>query len=479
VISTKTQEAQNHQGSSFAVSPASLAHAAGGGRWRWAEHLALLDRCLVDVAEGRSPRLVIEMPPRHGKSELSSKYFSAWFLNRYPERNVILTSATSDLAEEFSKSARDVLQEWGDSPSVQIRSDAKSRQCWQTTSGGTMRATGVGGSIMGRGADLLIVDDFYKNSDEAQSDSRRRAVHQWFLSTSSTRLSPAGVVVVIATRWHQEDLIGQLLNDASKGGADYRVVRLPGIAQRGDFLGRKSGTALWPERFSREWLQARYDSYASSGYLWMWEALYQQHPPSLLHAEFSREWFDESHWFDAWPRGEDILFHVMSLDPSLGQHSTSDFSALVMAKLDNRGRLWIDADLQRRNASEICDHAVAMGQQFVPLGFAVEANQFQTLLASEIAQRSRASGISLPIYPIVNTLPKRTRIRSLTPLLAGGDIRFRRTPGTRLLVEQLQLFPIGPYDDGPDALEMAVRMARQLLAGESDPDNDLLPRVLS
>ncbi len=469
----------NHEGFSFAISPASLAHIAGGGRWQWAEHLALLDRCLIDVAEGRSPRLVIEMPPRHGKSELSSKYFSAWFMSRYPERNVILTSATSDLAEEFSRSARDVVHQWSDNPSVQVRADAKSRQCWQTTCGGTMRAAGVGGSIMGRGADLLIVDDFYKNSDEAQSDTRRRAVHQWFLSTSSTRLSPAGVVVVIATRWHQEDLIGQLLHDASKGGEDYRVVRLPGIAQEQDLLGRDHGTALWPERFSRNWLRARYDSYASSGYLWMWEALYQQHPPSLLHAEFPREWFDESHWFDDWPRGEDILFRVMALDPSLGQHSTSDFSALVMAMLDNRGQLWVDADLERRNASEICDHAVALGQHFAPLGFAVEANQFQTLLASEIAERSRASGMSLPIYPIVNSLPKRTRIRSLTPLLAGGDIRFRRTPGTRLLVEQLRLFPIGPYDDGPDALEMAVRMTRRLLEGDADSGNNSLPRVVS
>ena len=411
------------------------------------------------------------MPPRHGKSTLGSQYFPAWYLGTFPDRHVILTSATNELALDFSMAARDILLEHGPGVfGVGLRG-VKAAHRWAVHGGGSLRAAGVGGSIMGRGADLLIVDDYCKNSEAALSDTQRRKIHQWYMSTSSTRLTPRGAVVIIATRWHPRDLIGQLLLDAEHGGEAYEVIRLPALAEAGDPLGRLPGAALWPlgrndqgepaPQFDLEWLKKRQEAYAASGYEWMWEALYQQRPPEVLDAEFRPDYFKDDIWFDQWPLAEAVVDRVMTLDPSLGEGETCDYSAFVMLMLDRRGILWVDADLDRRDTHQIAVDAVRLGRSFNPLTLCVEANGFQRLLADPIARLSREAGLMLPVAGWLNTANKATRIRSLAPYLARGELRFRsKSPGTALLIEQLKGFPTCKYDDGPDALAMAVEVAR-------------------
>jgi len=450
------------------ATPAALAQTVSRGRWKIAPHLKELNRALVELAAGRQRRLIVQMPPRHGKSELASRYFPAWYLGTFPDRRVILTSATGELAAEFSASARDALLEHGSRLfGCRLAFGWRRRDLWRLESGGSLRSAGVGGDIMGRGADLLIVDDYFKNSEEALSPARREAVLKWFLSTSSTRLSPEGAIVIIATRWHRDDLIGRLLAESSRGGESYRVLRFPALAEKDDPLGRRVGAALWPDRFDRRWLQARQAAYAASGYRWMWQALYQQQPPEMLDSEFDPAYFGPHIWFGQPPEPARVVLRVMALDPSLGHTDRSDYSAIVALTLDAAGVMWIDADLERRDKTRLAAAAVEWGRRFEPDGFAVEANQFQTLLADDIARRSRELGVALPIYELHNSLPKRSRIRCLTPYLARGDFRFQRdSPGARLLVDQLREFPGGRYDDGPDALEMALRLARKLLAEE-------------
>jgi len=435
-------------------------------------HLALLDRALTDLARGRLRRLVVQMPPRHGKSTLGSQFFPAWYLGTFPDRQVILTSATDELAIDFSMAARDLIGEFGARVfGVRLREAARARHRWQVEGGGGLRAAGVGGSIMGRGADLLIVDDYCKNVEEALSDSQRRKVHQWFMSTSSTRLTPRGAVVIIATRWHPRDLIGQLLVDAQRGGEAYHVIRLPALAEFDDPLGRAVGEALWPigldeagcprPQFDLPWLTDRRAAYVASGYEWMWNALYQQRPPETLDAEFRAEYFGEQIWFDEWPAAATVIDRVLALDPSLGEGDACDYSAFVMLMLDRQGILWVDADLERRDAHQIAVDAVRLGRGFNPLSFCVEANGFQRLLADGIARLSRAAGLALPVTPWSNTVNKATRIRGLAPYLARGEFRFRRrSPGAALLVEQLKGFPSAKHDDGPDALAMALEATR-------------------
>ena len=191
-------------------SPAHFATLASLGRWRIADHLGLLNRKLLDVAEGRINRLLITMPPRHGKSEFASKYFPAWFLGRYPEKRVILASYEADFASQWGRKVRDLLEHHGSRLfGVMVRHDSKAADRWELADhGGGMQTAGVGGAITGKGADLLIIDDPVKNAEQANSDVYREKTWEWYTSTAYTRLEPGGAVILIQTRWHEDDQIG-------------------------------------------------------------------------------------------------------------------------------------------------------------------------------------------------------------------------------------------------------------------------------
>ena len=429
-------------------------------------------------------KLIIELPPRHGKSLLASQYFPAWHEGIYPQRDLILSSATDELATDFSQAALDLLIEYG--PSIfghRVREDIRARHRWMMELGGQVRAAGVGGSIMGRGADGLIIDDFLKNMEEALSETTRDKIYKWYLSTASTRMSRRAWVVLIATRWHKKDLIGRVLEDSLNGGEKWCRLRLPAIAEANDPLGRKEGEALWPEFFPLSWLENIKRKYIASGYSWMWESLYQQNPPDVLDAEFSPEYFNDSMWFKDWPRLEGFVHRIQTCDPSLGKTDKSDFQAHIQMALDKNGVMWIEGNLQRRDRVQIAGDMLEMARWFKPEAVGIESNMWQIMLADALYEQSRAAGMSLPIWPIQNMDNKRVRIRAtLTPYLARKEFRFRDTPGTRLLLEQLKGFPSCKYDDGPDALEMAVRLMREVfqmkLAGK-DVESYSRERVVS
>lgn len=404
------------------------------------------------------------MPPRHGKSELDSKWFPSWHAGLYPTRNIIVTSCTDELASDFSQAALDIVKEhvpilFGQS----VRKDIRAKHRWQMEAGGSLRAAGVGGSIMGRGADGLLIDDYIKNMEEALSEGVREKIYQWYLSTASTRLSPEAWVVVIATRWHKKDLIGRLLEDANNGGEPWCRLRLPAIAEDNDPLGRQPGEALWPERFPIEWLLNVKRKYVTSGYEWMWEALYQQNPPEVLDAEFDAEYFPETMWFNEWPAVGSFVHRVQTCDPSLGKSDKSDYQAHIIMGLDREGTMWVEADLQREDRMRIAENIRQRARWFQPEGIGVECNMWQIMLADLLHEQSSKEGMALPVWEMMNWENKVVRIRAtLTPHLSRKEFRFRDTPGTRLLVEQLKGFPSCKYDDGPDALELAVRLMREM-----------------
>ncbi|MHA1938253.1 MAG: terminase large subunit domain-containing protein, partial [Candidatus Thorarchaeota archaeon] len=668
------------------ATPALTAQSLSAGKWQLATHLKIIDRVLVDAATKKLQQqgyngVIIEMQPRGGKSELCSKYFPMWFLGTFPGQNIILCSATDDLAWDFSEQTRDLLREHGEDVfGVSVRQDAKSKTGWKTTAGGSLRAAGVGGSIMGRGADVLIIDDYFKNVEEARSENNRNKLYEWYRSTSSTRLTPDGFVVIVCciaegtrvlmgngswkeiqdiqpgdkvrsydkssdgiaqtvtatipqgvvdtyelktanhtifatarhpflrlvrptknpwyraksqdfewvkledlkegdyicsyqlkengvnpqkftredmwvlgymfgdgwitripndidsmrwatcvargsalddksdlvvsyiehkfnafmkltsggyyrtdvaevgrtfeklglvgkaktkripeyvytlplelrdafldglcdadgtvgqsdmrtvwlcnrelvkdikmlalscgyktsnlfentrtsqppnspqpidayycaihigskrykqpfgisrvrhvakagtrrvydlsvngsenfiveglvchnTRWHIDDLSGKILHDARHGsGEKWLRVRIPAICDDPDHdpLGRSAGEAMWPERFSEEWLQGRKRGYIAAGYEWMWLALYQQSPPMVLDSEFSPEYFKDEHYFTKWPKDRDLRWKILILDPSLGKTDKSDYSAWLRIGLGHNGLL--------------------------------------------------------------------------------------------------------------------------------------------
>lgn len=429
--------------------------------------MEVLDRELTDIETGANDRLIVQMPPRHGKSFLTSGYFPAHYLGVHPDRNVILTSATDELAMEFSDMARGLIAEFGWMFGVSLRKDRAALQSWKLDQGGGLRAAGVGGGIIGRGANVLVIDDYFRNVEAALSEVQRIKLYQWYLSTAATRITPDGAIVIMATRWHPKDLIGMVLKEAENTGESWRVISFPAL--------NDDGAALWPEQWSAAKLVHRRQQYIASGYPWMWEALYQQNPPEVLDAEWSQEYFDDI-WCDDWPAESERCLTVVALDPSLGKTSNADYSAFVAVAKGKDGRYYIDANIGRRPSTVMVDDGINWMKFIRPNAFGCETNQFQELLAPQFESRFDEISLTLDwVFKINNHLDKRIRIRSLTSRLAKGLMKFRRSPGSSLLVEQLKGFPSHKFDDGPDALEMAIRLCEELLGGTThEPEPELL-----
>lgn len=270
-------------------SPADLAALVTRGRWEWADHLDLLNDAMVAASTGESRRLLISMPPRHGKSVFASMWAPTWFLGRFPDRRVILASYEADFAAQWGRKVRDLLEEHGDRLfGVTIRADSKAADRWEIAGhGGGMQTCGVGGPLTGKGADWLIIDDPVKNAEQANSETYRQKAWDWYTSTAFTRLEPGGVVILIMTRWHEDDLAGRILANAKESGEPWRILDLPAIATDGDALGRPAGAPLWADRYDLDALnriQATIGSYQFS-------ALYQQSPVPPEGGLFKRSWF--------------------------------------------------------------------------------------------------------------------------------------------------------------------------------------------
>lgn len=230
------------------------------------------------------------MPPRHGKSELISKYFPAWFLGRFPDRKVMLASYADTFAAQWGRRSRDVLEEFGpDLFGVRVDPETAGGQLWEVAKNeGIMVTAGVGGGLTGKGAHLLIIDDPVKNNVEAQSQTTRDAHHEWWKSTARTRLQKGAGVVLVMTRWHEDDLAGRLIADAENGeGDEWEVLNLPALAEDGDLLGRDPGEVLWPDMFDEQWME---ETRRALGTYWF-TALYQQRPSPADGMMFKRSNF--------------------------------------------------------------------------------------------------------------------------------------------------------------------------------------------
>lgn len=271
-----------------AISPAALAVATSQGQWKMVKHLAYLDRALTDTIR-TGGRLIVTMPPQHGKSELSSKYLSSWFVGTYPDRRVMVGGYGSKFASHWGREARNLIERYGQEyfgVSVDRRTSAVDDWSIEGRKGG-MNTAGTGGGFSGKTADLLLIDDPIKGFEQANSEVYREKVWQWFLWEGYTRLSPNAAVILIQTRWHADDLAGRILTRAEDVGLDWRVVNLPAFAVENDPLGRAVGEALWPEYRTHVWLTAQKKMLGS----YPWSALYQQRPTPPEGGLFKREWF--------------------------------------------------------------------------------------------------------------------------------------------------------------------------------------------
>ena len=332
---------------------------------------------------------------------------------------------------------------------------------------GGMLTAGVGGPLTGKGLDLLIVDDSLKNAEEALSPTIRESQWDWYQSTASTRIEPGGLTIFIQTRWHEDDLPGRVHRASEMGeGEPVLRLRMPAIAEEDDWLGRKEGEALWPERWPIEELRKRE---LSLDRYW-WSALYQQAPGRHGSSEWPDEYFGEHIWETTIPERYDI--GVVGVDPSKGKEGRrGDYSAIVFAGLKD-GKLFVDSSISRRPTEAIVSDGIDFALRHAESlhAFAIETNQFQELLVGEFERQVGDRGLSpLPIYTINNTVNKKLRISRLGPYFARKKIHFLDHASNRLLVDQCETFSMrevrGVHDDGPDALEMALRTLIELQGG--------------
>lgn len=429
--------------------------------WRPAPHFAVMDREFRRHVQGHSGADILVMccPPRHGKTEFLSKWCMAWYHNTYTYHRTILASYNASLANSNGRWVRDTVHRTapyfghkGINPMVRSVNE------WQMENGlGGMRTAGVKVGITGFGADLIVVDDYLKDIAAAVSEKERNSQWDWFTNVLLTRLQPTGKVVVLATPWHEDDLIGRLRAQRNELGFKIRTIRMQAIyedATKPDAIGRAVGEALWPAQWPIDELQKRKQALAPE---W-WQALYQVTPSAGGLNEFPPEYFDGLLCRDdEWP--DRFLLSAMALDPSQGRESRKgDYSAIAFAGYSG-GCLWCDVDMDRRPVPRMMEDLVRFEQRYLPRMLAIESNAWQSLLGESYYQACSRMGWEFrePI-DLLNTDPKWTRIRRLGIWLRDGRLRIRNTTGGRMLIQQLKDFPNGKHDDGPDALEQAIRI---------------------
>lgn len=446
----------------------------------WYHHL--ISDTLQEMIHGDLRRLIISLPPRHGKSELISRRLPAFLLGIDPDISIIASSYSADLSSRNNRDVQRIIESerYKALFPKTFLNDSNSRTVagsWLRNSDlfeivghkGVYRSAGVGGGITGMGGQWLLIDDPVKNREEADSATYRQVNWDWYTSTFSTRQEADARILIIMTRWHSDDLVGRLLNLAENDpkADQWQVINLPAICTDSEgpaYDPRQKGDALWPEKFSIESLEKMKASIGE----YQWSALYQQYPRSGGGTEWPDSYFDNKQLlFDHWPNT--INLKTIGVDPSKGAGGKhGDYSAIVKLGRDLDGVLYVEADLARRNSEDIIETVLATQQEFSADSIAFETNQFQELLAIQIQTKAASCGYAVPMVKIINTVNKNIRIRRLGPYLAQGKIRFKaNSSGTKLLLDQLKDFPVANYDDGPDALEMALRTMVDLHNGKA------------
>lgn len=252
------------------VCPHTYAMRCSGGRWLPYPHLKYLSQIILRAVQQGNGRIIVNMPPRHGKSELVSFWTPTWLLDAFPEKRVIVASYGADLAVDFGRRVRNECMT-NSLVGVELREDSQAAGYWNTPQGGGMLCAGIGGPVTGKGADLILLDDPTKNWADAHSRTVRQRTIDWLNTTLYTRAEPNASIIVVMARWADDDVTDYLVRDH---GDDWQVVSMPALAEADDVMGRKPGEALCPERYTREDLLKTRNAIGDEG----WAALYQQHP---------------------------------------------------------------------------------------------------------------------------------------------------------------------------------------------------------
>jgi predicted phage terminase large subunit-like protein len=424
-----------------------------------AAHHKLLIRELASVAAGENDRLMVFMPPGSAKSTYTSDLFPPWFLAQAPDRSIIAASNTADLAQSFSRRVRARVREHGLTLGYGL--DREAEELWTTTNGGQYRAAGVGGVITGLRADLAVIDDPIRSREDADSETRRNRVWEWYQDDLTTRLRPGAGIVLVQTRWHEDDLAGRLLERET---GRWRVLKLPAIAEDPDDpLGRKPGAPLWGDDeygYGADLIRKRETAEART-----WSALYQQRPAPAEGSLFRREWLKR----EAPPDRERMRVYGAS-DYAVTADG-GDYTVHVVVGMDPTGKLHL-LDLWRAQASAdvwieaFCDLVL----KWKPLAWAEETGQIRAGVGPFLDRRMRERKAMTARRQFPTRGDKAVRAQSIIGRMALDGLRLRPdAPWIADLEAELMAFPAGKHDDQVDALGLAGQLLDVMVAGRAAP----------
>ena len=428
-------------------------------KFRFTRHHQLLVAELEKIERGENDRLMIFMPPRHGKSLVASQFFPAWYLGKHPDRSVIAASHGQELATRFGRQVRALLNDkfhHAIFPGCVVAEDDAAAHRMSLLAGGDYYAVGAGGSLTGRGADLMVLDDLVKGVDDARSETQRVSLRDWYEGVAYTRLQPKGAIVLIMTRWHLDDLAGYLLREHASDG--WRVLSLPAIAEPGDLLGRVEGEPLWPRHFGLEELERWRNQMGTQ----MWLAEYQQRPVADEGGVFKKEWWQ---YFDARPASFRRV--VFSIDSAFKVGQSNDYTVIQVWGETENGFYLLHVWRQRVDFPTLVHTVRAMAEQWRPVAILIEdAASGQSLL------QALHSESQLPTLPAkAQGRDKISRASSASFYVESGRVYLPKAAGwLPPFLEELSSFPAAPHDDQVDALSQYLNWARQTPA--RDPEHD-------
>lgn len=417
-------------------------------------HHKIMADAFEQVAEGKLKRLIINMPPRHTKSEFASYLLPAWFLGKFPEKKVIQTSHTAELAVGFGRKVRNLVDSEVFSeifPNLSLQADSKAAGRWNTSKGGDYFAIGVGGAVTGKGADVLIIDDPHSEQEAALAATNPEIydkTYEWYTSGPRQRLQPGGAIVVVMTRWSLRDLTGQVLKaSAQRGAEEWKVIEFPAIMP--------SGNPLWPEFWSLKELLALREELPNS----KWQAQYQQQPTSDSGAIIKREWWM---WWeqDSPPKCE---FLIMSLDAAQEANNRADYNALTTwgvflnEETRNYNIILLNAIKKRLEFPELKSLVLEEYREWEPDAFIVEKKSNGAALYQEL----RRMGVPVSEFTPSKGNDKISRANAVADLFRSGIVWAPQKRWADELVDEVAAFPSGENDDLVDSTTQALLRFRQ------------------
>lgn len=415
-----------------------------------------LEEVLIKVQNKQKARLILTIPPRHGKTQLASIYFPAWVLGKVPTLKFIFATYGAELAEKVGLDTRDVINSEGYQaifPNIQLRPDVKAKAKWMTNKQGSYTLVGAGGAVTGTGGNIILVDDLIKSREEAESDSVSSFSWEYYRSTLYSRLEGYGAVIVIMQRWNEKDLVARLLEDdtrrreAGEATEDWEIINFPAIAEE-DEGERKQGEPLWPSKFPLPVLE----NIRQAQGLYNFVSQYQQDPIASENQEFKEYMFK---YFEEEELKYKYLKYYTLVDPAISQKKTADNTVVLTLAKEVNGPNWyrVREDAGRFSPTQTVDLIMMHNNDYRSDVF-VETIQYQAALKYAIIEEQKKRQKYFIVNEIKAQANKETRIRGLLPLYGAGVIYHRK--GDVEYERELLSFPRGRRDDRADAMSFLL-----------------------